>query len=805
MAREHLPADAARRAAELLRDLLGAASVAVYGAVRGRRHLRLLSSSPSDDSLPPAFDLTVVNEARPSAGAYVLLSGDWILSRPTRQVGDHDLLFAVRRYSEVWTLDDRAFADDLADVLAAGLRWCLDAAAMARHVVLYHRLLGNSYLLGGPDALEEQFDTICRAALELVGGGWASLCFFSEDGVDLTQSFGPIAFDAPDPPPEPSPYCEALGHQAALAREAIFTPAGSDLAPNGAAAAAGLTAATAIPLIVGDRAVGALALFTDCVEPPSETILGSLQLIAAHAAVGFHAAQLVDRLQSSEARYRGLFDNVAAAVIVTDRLGWIRLMNRRAVEVSGYSRQEAEGKLRLAILAAPEEWGRLTRTIATMPTGLGNFGDTNEYDCVTADGRRRRIRAQILPSPGSNELLITFLDITVERDLHRQLLQAEKIASLGQLVSGVAHELNNPLAAILGSAELSLRDNPSPATAEHLHRVLDQTERCRGIIANLLTFARERQAERLPVDINAVVLRALDLQSYALSVDNIQVDLNLARDLPFILGDPPRLQQVVLNLILNAHQAMRGRGQGHLTFTTAAQHGRVLLTVADTGPGISADNLPRIFDPFFSTKPVGEGTGLGLAVSLGIILDLGGNMWAESSPGCGARFCVELPEAIFAAIDAQPQMIVGQDEEPAPAPESDIAPASTPNPAPGVRVLIVEDELAVRDVIECALEAEGFLVQTAPDGQDAATMLGSTDFDAVLCDLRTPRMDGIRLYRHVAERNPAQAARFIIVTGDAASDYTRRFLERVGLPVLRKPFSLTALRRIVLEVTSRPH
>jgi nitrogen-specific signal transduction histidine kinase len=431
-----------------------------------------------------------------------------------------------------------------------------------------------------------------------------------------------------------------------------------------------------------------------------------------------------------------------------------------------------------------------------MPTGLGNYGDTNEYDCVTADGRRRRISAQVLPSPGSDELLVTFIDITVERDLHRQLLQAEKIASLGQLVSGVAHELNNPLAAILGSAELALREDLSPALAENLNRILDQTDRCRGIIANLLTFARERQAERLPVDMNAVVLRALDLQTYGLSVDSIQIDFDFARDLPFVLGDPARLQQVVLNLILNAHQAMRGRGQGRLSFMTEARHHRVLLTVADTGPGISPENLSRIFDPFFSTKPVGEGTGLGLSVSLGIILDLGGNMWAESSPGCGALFCVELPEATFAATP---------EPEPSPSPSPPPSEEDSLPPTPGVRVLIVEDEPAVRDVIECALEAEGYLVQTAPDGQDAATMLGTTDFDAVLCDLRTPRMDGIRLYRQVAQRNPAQAARFIIITGDAASDYTRRFLEGVGLPVLHKPFSLAALRRVVLEVASRPH
>ncbi len=508
-------------------------------------------------------------------------------------------------------------------------------------------------------------------------------------------------------------------------------------------------------------------------------------------AVAIRAACLVGSLQSSEARYRGLFDNVAAAVIVTDSSGWIRLMNRRAVEVTGFPRGEAEGKLRLPIFAAPEEWGRISRTIATMPTGMGNFGDTNEYDCVMADGRRRRLRAQILPSPGSDEHLITFVDITVERDLHRQLLQAEKIASLGQLVSGVAHELNNPLGAILGSAELALEQQPSPAIAESLHRVVDQTERCRGIIANLLTFARERQAERLPVDVNAVVVRALDLQAYALSVDDIQVDLNLARDLPFVLGDPARLQQVVLNLILNAHHAMSRRGRGRLSFVTAARHHRVLLTVSDTGPGISAANLARIFDPFFSTKPVGEGTGLGLAVSMGIVLDLGGDMWAESLPGHGARFYVELPEATFAPV-----------AEPIPSPAVSLE--ATPAPSLGVRVLLIEDEVAVRDVIECVLEAEGYLVQTAPDGQDAVIMLATTDFDAVLCDLRTPRMDGIHLYRHVAKHNPGLASRFVIITGDAASDYTRRFLDSVGVPVLLKPFSLTALRRLVLEVTSRP-
>jgi PAS domain S-box-containing protein len=622
---DEAPEPAVQHAAHLLRQLLDADVAAVYGSGHGDQRLSLLGASPKDAALPPAVDAPDIEASQAPSLGRDFPEGDWLLLLYKGHAHEQALVFALGRSSRPWTQDERDFADDLAEVLAA----CL------------------------------------------------------------------------------------------------------------------------------------------------------------------HESFLLESLRASEARYRRLFDNVAAAVLVTGVDGRIRLMNRRAQEVSGYSREEMEGKLKIAVLAAPEEWGRISHNIATRPTGLGDFGETQEFECVAADGRRRRVRAQIVPSPGTDDRLITFIDVTVERDLHRQLLQAEKIASLGQLVSGVAHELNNPLGAILGSAELALDRHPSAAVEEHLHRIVEQTERCRRIMANLLTFARERQAERLPVDVNAVVLRALDLQTYALAVDNIQVSLDLAPGLPYAFGDPARLQQVVLNLLLNAHQAMRGHGLGRLGITTSLHGDRLRLTVSDTGPGISPENLSRIFDPFFSTKPIGGGTGLGLSVSMGIVLDMGGDLWAESQLGRGARFFVELPEASFEPAGAEEHPI-------------DLYAQPVPAPALGARVLLIEDEAAVRDVIECALEAEGYLVQSAPDGQDAEVMLATTDFDAVLCDLRTPRLDGIRLYRRIATRDPDMARRFIIVTGDVASDYTRRFLDNVGLPVLQKPFSLTVLRRLVAEVTHRP-
>ncbi len=541
----------------------------------------------------------------------------------------------------------------------------------------------------------------------------------------------------------------------------------------------------AVPVIAGEDICGAIvAGFSN--EAAAKLAAETLEFAAAAVAEAAQAAGQ-PALTVSEAHYRALFECSAAAAMVVDARGWIRLVNRRFEELTGYSRREVIGRMKAIVLAAPHEWARLHMMRQRRLEGEKSVPSTYEIDYVTKTGEQRRALMSVGMVNGSRDQVVTFVDVTRERQLRRQLLQTEKSAALGQLVAGVAHEINNPLGAILGSAELAMAATSHPAVQRNLRRIIDETERCRRIVANLLSFARGRHRDLQPVDLNLIIQQVVEIEAYQMMVDDVKVRLLLDPDLPMVQADPASLQQVLLNLVVNAHQAMKQTGGGQLTIETSLKRDKVLVSVADTGPGIPPENLTRIFDPFFTTKPPGQGTGLGLSVSLGIIQDLGGRIWAESTPGQGATFFIELP----VAKKEQPVR-----PAPAEAGEGPLAPT-------GTRVLIVDDEPAVRDVLESALEAAGYLVQSARDGDEALLMLRTGDFHVVVCDLRLPGVDGTRLYEMMVDERPHLARRFIFITGDTVSPETRDFLQRTGCRSLAKPFRLTQLRQVVAEAARR--
>jgi two-component system NtrC family sensor kinase len=236
-------------------------------------------------------------------------------------------------------------------------------------------------------------------------------------------------------------------------------------------------------------------------------------------------------------------------------------------------------------------------------------------------------------------------DVTERVHLQTQLIQSAKLSGIGQMISGVAHELNNPLTTVMGYSQLLQASDVDETIKEDLRRIYDDALRAQRIVQNLLTFARQKRPQRGPVDINEVIEQTLSLRKYQLRVDNVEVVTELAENLPWTVADGDQLQQVLLNIINNAHQAVsQQRGGGILTIRSELVDGDTIrVTLADTGPGMPPQVLKRIFDPFFTTKDVGAGTGLGLSVSHGIIQEHGGRIWAESERGQGATFFVELP------------------------------------------------------------------------------------------------------------------------------------------------------------------
>lgn len=380
-----------------------------------------------------------------------------------------------------------------------------------------------------------------------------------------------------------------------------------------------------------------------------------------------------------------------------------------------------------------------------------------------------------------------------------RLVQSEKLAAVGELVAGVAHELNNPLTAIILHSQL-LQQRIADKELEHsLIMIVRESMRAGRIVRGLLNFARQRPPERKPVQVNEILEECLEMLSYELRTNNIHLDTSLSPDLPNIMADPQQLQQVFINLINNAWQMMSSaHGGGNLfvsseigrsTFLAGQENPPMMIQILfqDDGPGIPQDLLLRIFDPFFTTKPEGHGTGLGLSICHGIVNEHAGHIWAESRPGGFTTFTIELP--LSAEMQPEPLMM------------DELAPANgTGLPA---HILIVDDEQPVAEVLGRALTRKGYIVEMADNGKTAQAVLDRRDFDLILCDVRMPELDGMAFYKHIQEKHPFMAQRIIFTTGDVLNPATRRFIETTGVNYLSKPFGLGQLIAKVKQILEK--
>jgi len=381
------------------------------------------------------------------------------------------------------------------------------------------------------------------------------------------------------------------------------------------------------------------------------------------------------------------------------------------------------------------------------------------------------------------------------------LFQHEKLAAMGTMLASVAHELNNPLAVIMMEADLLHEEGQSPAPTQSRQRqddlqvepvkaITQAAERCMRIVRNFLTLARQHPPERQNVALNTVVEGTMELLVYGLQVDTVTVDWQLAPALPLLWADPHQLHQVIVNLVTNAHHALRdGPLPRRLTLTTRydPRETGVVLEVADTGPGIPLALQARLFEPFFTTKPPGVGTGLGLPLCRGIIEAHGGSISVESQPGQGTVFRVVLP--------VPAEVSTGR------------APTSTDTPLAVTRsaktILVVDDEPGIASALAHLLRRDGHTVDTAANGQLAVTKLHTQAYDLILCDLRMPELDGPGLYQALQQQQPHLLRRMIFLTGDTLSEEARTFLEQTEVPRLTKPFRAAEVRQLVQQVLQK--
>jgi PAS domain S-box-containing protein len=378
-------------------------------------------------------------------------------------------------------------------------------------------------------------------------------------------------------------------------------------------------------------------------------------------------------------------------------------------------------------------------------------------------------------------------DVTREAELREQLTHSERLAAAGQLVSGVAHEINNPLQAIIGFTELLIESERRCGSRADLEQVRIEAHRAAKIVRNLLAFVRRSAVERAVVPLNALVQSTVDLRRYELPTLNIALEEQYAEHLPPVVVNIEEIQQVLLNLLLNAEQAMlQANGRGRLLVRTAATSDGLIIEVQDDGPGVPAASAARIFEPFFTTKDVGKGTGLGLSIALGIAQAHGGMLALVASP-TGACFRLTLP--------AGAKNFVPQRRD-----QTDANPWSAVS---GRRALVADDEVPLRKLLQRLLTRRGFAVDVAEDGVQAAALIEQNRYDVVLCDVQMPRMSGTDLYRSVQRRQPGTAANFVMVSGDILNDDLDAFFKRSHIPLLAKPFGAKSLDAVLEEVMTR--
>ena len=379
------------------------------------------------------------------------------------------------------------------------------------------------------------------------------------------------------------------------------------------------------------------------------------------------------------------------------------------------------------------------------------------------------------------------LEQTVDRlkTTQAQLIQSEKLSGIGEFVAGVAHELNNPLTSVMGFSELLAKADADPQHKRFLEMINKSAQRCHKIVQSLLSFARRRAPERKLSSINELVESAVEFLQYQLRTSNIEVSTRLDPHLPKAMVDPHQIQQVFLNIINNARQAIEGhQPKGFIQIRTETCGDLVRISFQDNGPGIEERNLSRVFDPFFTTKEVGKGTGLGLSLCYGMVKEHGGAITVRSRPGEGATFVIDLPLA------AVVEEMVEKKESPIPAPVS-------PTEGVGKKVLVIDDEEAILQMVRETLAEQGYEVDIARDGESALSRLGQTTYDLALCDWKMPGLNGQQIYERVRISNPALSERMIFFTGDVINDKAERFLRESRRVCLSKPFSLVEFRAAI--------
>jgi len=540
-------------------------------------------------------------------------------------------------------------------------------------------------------------------------------------------------------------------------------------------------AVLAVPLLVGERVFGALIIRdrTGRVFEPAEIRLA--HAFADQAAIALDKARLFEEAQAGRDFLASVARNSADGIVATDAEGRVTFFSHRAEEIWGRIAGEVLGRPLAELLGESDQAQALLARL-----DVQQRLENREVTVRDSEGREVELSvsfAFLRDSAGTvTGLVAVARDMTERKRTEAALRQSEKLAAMSSLVAGLAHELNNPLSVILAHSTLLAQGGGRGKAEERAGKIITAAERCARLVRNFLALARQHPPERQRVLLAQVVRDTVELVAYPLRVDGVAVTLQLGDDVPPLWADPHQFQQVLLNLMTNAHHAVRAvPAPRRITVTMRLEAGaQVHLRVADNGPGIPPAIRDRIFEPFFTTKPVGQGTGLGLSLCQGIIESHGGTLTLESPPEGGAAFAITLPVTTPPSTATAGQAAAGE--------------------VTGLLVLVVDDEPDVAEVLVDMLSIDGHRSEIASNGRVALERLQGGGYDLVMSDLRMPELDGAGLYREMAAAGHPLLRRVVFVTGDMLGPEAQEFLERSGVPTIAKPFVFSEVRQVIQQI-----
>ena len=689
------------------------------------------------------------------------------------------VLLAMRAGHALWTHRRTTMVLEHAAIAEREIASLLEQRVDARTAELAeaHRVMQRMWTLGQQIALELTPERVLRRFIEAatdvlrVDGGAVGLVSGDRVQVAITAGLeGASSLAGRSFPVSTS----AMGRVVRTAAAWWTADAQQSAAEDDLPLADGARAVVVIPLQRRGECIGAIMLVARAPRSFTESELSHVEAMADLLSVALANADLLETLRKAEWRFRTLFRVAPDAVLTLFASGRIAEANDAVRDILGLYPAQVVGRT-LEEFVTEEEIDRFRAELGKV---LGGAPTRLELHLRHEAGIRVvALAARLLPETDPPMVLILGRDMTAEREMRARLAETERLAAVGELVAGVAHEVNNPLCTISAFAQLLQRDGAITADQrESVDIIASETMRASQVLRDLLTFARRSESDSAAIQVNELIERTMRLRSYEMSSLGIVTEQTLANELPMVQGDPRQLQQVLLNLVTNAIQAMEPLGGGSLRVATRRHEDRVLIEVADTGPGIPAEARAHVFEPFFTTKR--DGTGLGLSVSYGIVAAHGGSISIAHTGPDGTMFRVTFP--------ATEDVEVREDAAP-PAPDASASPLS------GIHMLFVDDELALHRGIRSYARRRGFRVITVPDGAAALDAARRSRFDVVVCDLRMSGIDGPAFYEVLRREHPVLALRTLFITGDLVSASSRAFLESAGQPVLAKPFDLDRL------------